>query len=141
MCICVFTCAWEHMCRGPTLILCIFLDYTLPGILRWDLSLSSELTHSASLASQLALTISCLCFPCFRIIGKLPYLPTFYVGPGNLNSGPYTCMTLLTEPSPQDPLVKTWGWNSGPHVYVTTDMSFQLLHNLLLTLSTTVNKK
>lgn len=45
-----------------------------------------------SLASQFALGILCLfLLPCSTIIARPPCSPGFYVGPGNLNSGPFSC--------------------------------------------------
>lgn len=55
-----------------------------------------ELTDTTSLASEPA--------PGYPVSTWIEYcLPSFYVGSGDQNLGPHTCVTntLLTEPSPQ----------------------------------------
>lgn len=88
-------------CKSQRVTLDFFLSHSTPYF--WQgLSLSTELTD---LTKQMAIKpqgCSCLILTVLWLRLIVPF-PVFYIGAGNLNSGPYDCRTstLLTAATPQ----------------------------------------
>lgn len=92
-----------HACGCQRLIWAVFLDHSLPYLLRYGLSLN--LTWSidmASQASELALGLPCFCLSVAGIKDMLPLPPSFSVGPRDTNYRSHACTssTLFTKPPP-----------------------------------------
>lgn len=109
MCVCVHTlrvhvhvCACIHMCIWrPEVDIWLLLQLLTILYIEVDFSQNPELTISASMANQFVLVISCF-YQVDRLTGGVSCQHGFFIGSGDLNSGPHVCMlrTLPTEPLP-----------------------------------------
>lgn len=111
-CVCVPACVWVHACGvcvhmyacawGGQRLTSVFPSCSPSCSLRQNL-LVEQVTSTASLSCQLAISISCLCLPSTGITSGPHLLSSIYMDSGNTNSSFHDCVAsaLITEPFSQ----------------------------------------